>query len=78
MAAAAPSCGIDIRAGIHTGECESVNGDLFGLAVNIAARVAALAPTGEVLVSSTVKDLVVMSGQVVDAAHWGVAFERGV
>ncbi|MGH9026994.1 MAG: adenylate/guanylate cyclase domain-containing protein [Acidimicrobiia bacterium] len=62
MATAARSCGIEIRAGIHTGECESVNGDLFGLAVNIAARVAALAPPGEVLVSSTVKDLVFGSG----------------
>src|SRR5256885_348970 len=51
--------GIDIRAGLHTGECELVPGDIGGLAVHIAARVVALAGTGEVLVSNTVKDLVV-------------------
>lgn len=38
MAAAAPSCGVEIRVGIHTGECEAVEGDLFGIAVNIGAR----------------------------------------
>lgn len=55
--------GIDLRAGLHTGECEVVRGDdLGGLAVHIAARVGALAAPGEVLVSGTVKDLVVGSG----------------
>jgi len=50
--------GLDVRAGLHTGECELVGGKLAGLSVNIGARVAALAGPGEVLVSSTVKDLV--------------------
>lgn len=50
--------GIDLRAGLHTGECEAMNGDLGGVAVHIGARVAAKAEAGEVLVSSTVKDLV--------------------
>jgi class 3 adenylate cyclase len=54
--------GIQIRTGLHTGECEVMNGDLGGLAVHIAARVMASAGPGEVLVSSTVKDLVVGSG----------------
>jgi class 3 adenylate cyclase len=56
------SLGIDLRAGIHTGECEVRGDDLGGLAVHIAARVGALASSGAVLVSSTVKDLVVGSG----------------
>jgi class 3 adenylate cyclase len=54
--------GIEVRAGLHTGECELVGDDVAGMAVNIGARVAALADTGEVLVSGTVKDLVVGSG----------------
>ena len=56
--------GIEIRAGLHTGECEVMgNGtDMGGIAVHIGARVAAAARPGEVLVSSTVKDLVVGSG----------------
>jgi len=53
--------GLMVRAGIHTGECELADGKLAGLAVHIAARIAALAEAGEVLVSSTVKDLVVGS-----------------
>jgi class 3 adenylate cyclase len=53
--------GIEVRAGLHTGECELRNGDVGGIAVHIAARVAAKAGPGEVLVSSTVKDLVVGS-----------------
>jgi class 3 adenylate cyclase len=56
------SLGIDVRAGLHTGECEVMNGDVGGLAVHIGARVMACAEAGEVLVSSTVKDLVVGSG----------------
>jgi class 3 adenylate cyclase len=55
------SLGIDVRAGVHTGECEVRNGDLAGMAVHIGARVGACAGSGEVLVSSTVKDLVVGS-----------------
>jgi class 3 adenylate cyclase len=50
--------GVDLRAGMHTGECEAMNGDLGGVAVHIGARVAAKAQPREVLVSSTVKDLV--------------------
>jgi class 3 adenylate cyclase len=56
------SLGIDIRAGLHTGECEIMDADVGGIAVHIGARVAALAGAGEVLVSSTVKDLVAGSG----------------
>ena len=50
-----------MRCGLHTGECEFLNGDIGGIAVHIGARVGALARAGEVLVSSTVKDLVVGS-----------------
>jgi pimeloyl-ACP methyl ester carboxylesterase len=53
---------IEIRAGLHTGEVELVGPDIRGIAVHIGARVAALAEAGEVLVSSTVKDLVAGSG----------------
>ena len=53
--------GVKIRAGLHTGELEVIGGDV-GVAVNIGARVGARAGAGEVLVSSTVKDLVVGSG----------------
>ena len=56
------SLGIDVRAGLHTGECEIMDDDVGGIAVHIGARVAALASAGEVLVSSTVKDLVAGSG----------------
>jgi class 3 adenylate cyclase len=56
------SIGIQIRAGLHTGELEVMDGDLGGLAVHIAARVMDRAGPSEVLVSSTVKDLVVGSG----------------
>jgi class 3 adenylate cyclase len=54
--------GLDVRIGVHTGECEIRGDDLGGLAVHIAARVAATADADEVLVSSTVKDLVAGSG----------------
>jgi class 3 adenylate cyclase len=53
---------VRVRAGLHTGECELVDGKIGGIAVHIGARVAALAGPGEVLVSSTVKDLVAGSG----------------
>jgi len=56
------SLGLAVRAGLHTGECEIIGDDVGGIAVHIGARVAALADAGEVLVSSTVKDLVVGSG----------------
>ena len=54
--------GIDIRAGLHTGECEVIDGKVGGIAVHIGARVASQAGPGEVLVSSTVKDLVAGAG----------------
>jgi pimeloyl-ACP methyl ester carboxylesterase len=54
--------GFEIRAGLHTGECEAMDGDIGGIAVHIGARVAAMAGAGEVLVSQTVKDLVAGSG----------------
>jgi class 3 adenylate cyclase len=56
------SIGLTVRAGIHTGECERVGEKLAGLAVNVGARVSSAAEAGEVLVSSTVKDLVAGSG----------------
>jgi class 3 adenylate cyclase len=62
IAAGVRQLGIEIRAGLHTGELELTGDDVAGMAVNIGARVAALAGAGEVLVSSTVKDLVVGSG----------------
>jgi pimeloyl-ACP methyl ester carboxylesterase len=55
------SLGIEVRAGVHTGEVELVGDDVAGLAVHIGARIASLAGPGEVLVSRTVKDLVVGS-----------------
>ena len=62
--------GLDVRAGLHTGECEVVDGKVAGIAVHTGARVASHAQPGEVLVSSTVRDLVAGSG---------IAFEdRGV
>jgi class 3 adenylate cyclase len=62
VAEAMNSLGIQVRAGLHTGELEVMDGDLGGLAVHIAARVMNSAAPSEVLVSGTVKDLVVGSG----------------
>jgi len=59
---AVSNLGIELRAGLHTGECEVRGDDLAGLSVHIAARVGALAAPGEILVSATVNDLVVGSG----------------
>ena len=53
---------LEIRAGLHTGECERVDGKLGGIAIPTGARIASLAEPGEVLVSSTVRDLVAGSG----------------
>jgi class 3 adenylate cyclase len=58
--------GIEVRCGIHTGEMELRIGDVTGLAVHIAARISALAGSSEVLVSRTVKDLVVGTGITFD------------
>jgi class 3 adenylate cyclase len=68
--------GIEIRAGLHTGECERIDRKVGGIAVNIGARVAAEAGPGEVLVSSTVKDLVAGSG--IEFRDRGVAELKGV
>src|SRR5438876_3018293 len=54
--------GVDVRAGLHAGECELIDGKVGGVAVHIGARVASAAAAGEVLVSSTVRDLVAGSG----------------
>jgi class 3 adenylate cyclase len=56
------SLGIEVRAGLHSGECETEGANLGGIAVHIGSRVAGKANAGEILVSSTVKDLVVGSG----------------
>jgi class 3 adenylate cyclase len=70
------SLGIEVRTGLHTGECELVGDDVEGLAVHIAARVRELAGPSEVLVSSTVKDLVAGSG--ITFAEHGVHVLKGI
>jgi class 3 adenylate cyclase len=67
---------LEIRAGVHTGECELHDGKVAGIAVSMGARVAATAAPGEVLVSSTVKDLVAGSG--IEFAERGVFELKGV
>ena len=68
--------GLELRAGLHTGECELLDGKVGGIAVHIGARVAKGAQPGEVLVSSTVKDLVAGSG--LDFEERGVVELKGV
>jgi class 3 adenylate cyclase len=68
--------GLELRAGIHTGECQRVEGKLAGIAVNVGARVAAAAGPSEVLVSGTVRDLVAGSG--LDFQDRGVHELKGV
>ena len=68
--------GIDVRAGLHTGECELIDGKVAGIAVHTGARVASQASPGEVLVSSTVKDLVAGSG--IQFEDRGVAELKGI
>jgi class 3 adenylate cyclase len=68
--------GLDVRAGLHTGECEVVDGKVAGIAVHTGARVASQAQPGEVLVSSTVKDLVAGSG--IEFRERGVAALKGI
>jgi class 3 adenylate cyclase len=70
------SLGLQVRAGLHTGELEVMDGDLSGLAVHIASRVMSAAGPNEVLVSGTVKDLVVGSG--IDFEDRGERELRGV
>ena len=76
VAEAMGSLGLEVRAGLHTGECEVMDSDIGGLAVHIAARVMARADPREVLVSSTVKDLVAGSG--IDFQDRGAHELRGV
>jgi len=59
---AVQALGIEVRAGLHTGECEVRGDDIGGIAVHIGARVSALAGANDVLVSSTLRDLVIGSG----------------
>ncbi len=68
--------GIEVRAGLHTGECEQVDGKVGGIAVHIGARVAAEAGPGEVMVSRTVRDLVAGSG--LEFEERGAAELKGV
>jgi pimeloyl-ACP methyl ester carboxylesterase/class 3 adenylate cyclase len=68
--------GLDVRAGVHTGECEVMEGKVGGIAVHIGARVAAEAGAGEVCVSQTVKDLVAGSG--ITFRDKGIAELKGV
>jgi pimeloyl-ACP methyl ester carboxylesterase/class 3 adenylate cyclase len=68
--------GLEVRAGLHTGECEILDGKVAGIAVSIGARVAAQAEAGEILVSQTVKDLVAGSG--ISFGDRGAAELKGV
>ena len=68
--------GVEVRAGLHTGECEVIGDDIGGMAVHIGARVGAKAEPGQVLVSSTVRDLVVGSG--IEFAERGAHELKGV
>jgi class 3 adenylate cyclase len=70
------SLGVDVRAGLHSGEIELRGDDIAGMAIHIGARVSALAGAGEVFVSSTVKDLVAGSG--IDFADRGEHELKGV
>ena len=74
--AALADLGLDIRAGLHTGECEVLEEKVAGIAVSIGARVAGEARPGEVLVSQTVKDLVAGSG--IEFAERGLSELKGV
>ena len=72
----APSIGIEVRAGMHTGEVELIGEDVGGIAVHVAARIAALAEGRTVLVSRTVRDLVAGSG--IDFDSFGRHSLKGV
>jgi class 3 adenylate cyclase len=70
------SLGLEVRAGVHTGEAQLLDGQLGGIAIHIASRISAAAETGEVLVSSTVRDLV--SGSQFEFAERGEHDLKGV
>jgi class 3 adenylate cyclase len=74
--AALGDLGLDMRAGIHSGECELMGDDIGGLAVHIGARLCALADLNEILVSGTVRDIIV--GSSIDLAERGQHELRGV
>jgi pimeloyl-ACP methyl ester carboxylesterase len=76
IADAVTDLGIEVRAGVHTGEVETIAGKVGGIAVNVGARIAALAAPSEVLVSQTVRDLV--SGSGLTFADAGVHELKGV
>ncbi len=76
IVADAHSLGVDVRIGLHTGECEVRGDDLAGIAVHIGARIAALSGNGEVLVTSTVRDLV--AGSEIDFVDRGKHTLKGV
>ena len=68
IAADMPGLGIEVRAGLHTGEVELIGDDIGGIAVHVAARISALAGAGEVFASRTVRDLAVGSGVAFEPA----------
>jgi class 3 adenylate cyclase len=76
IAQAVKQLGIDVRAGVHTGECELMGDNIGGLAVHIGARIMAKAEPGSVFVSGTVKDLV--SGSGIDFQDQGIHKLKGV
>lgn len=79
---AAARLGLSVRVGLHTGECEVVDSDVQGIAVHVSARIVELAAPGQILVSSTVRDLVAGSGirfgEGYEVELEGVAGSRGV
>jgi class 3 adenylate cyclase len=79
---AAERLGLSVRIGLHTGECERVDADVRGVAVHVASRIADLAQPGQIMVSSTVRDLVAGSGvrfgETCDAELEGLAGTRSV
>ncbi len=68
--------GLNLRIGIHTGECEIRGESLEGMAIHVAARVSAMAPGGDILVSRTVKDLV--SGSGIEFEDFGTHLLKGI
>jgi class 3 adenylate cyclase len=76
IAADMPSLGIDVRAGLHTGEVELIGDDIGGIAVHVAARISALAGPGTILTSRTIRDLATGSG--IEFTHQGNHTLKGV
>ena len=76
IALAVRQLGIEVRAGVHTGECELMGDNIGGIAVHAGARIMAKAEPGEVVVSRTVKDLVAGSG--IDFEDLGLHELKGV